>query len=245
MKDRMPTWVYDVAHSASKIPYVKTLLKPLYYPIKGYFNKRRNKHFKANALEVLKQFDLCMQENGYNYSLLFGTLLGAIREHGFISHDFDIDVALFIEDRSSILNKRLEEKGFHLSHRFIIDDGRLGCEETYIYKDTGVSIDIFFICKAIDEYPYVCCWNYGDGCATYRDTMKKYNGVVPRRIELPISQEIMRINFETIEVNIFKNAHQISEYCYGPKYMTPDPNYVAPTEHRVVWTEKLARFEEF
>ena len=209
------------------------------------FANRRNTTFRKNALEVLFSFDKCMVENGYNYCLIFGTLLGAIREKGFITHDFDIDVAIPIKERTPDLQKKLEYNGFKLSHRFRIEDGDLGCEETYIHKKTGVSIDVFFICPAIDTYPYVCCWNYGNGCASYRETMKRYGGVVPRRIELPFDGNLERVKFESIHVNIPQNAHLISEFSYGPNYLIPDPNYVAPTEHRYIWNEKLALFEEF
>lgn len=245
MKDRIPTWVYDLAHTVSKIPFAKSLLKPLYYPYKEIMEKKRLTHFKESALEVLNVFDECMCVNGYKYTLLFGTLLGAIREKGFISHDFDIDVAVFCQDRSSQLHQALVSNGFKLYCRFSIENGKLGCEETYLYKETGVSIDIFYVYPPIDEYPYVCCWNYGKGCATYRETMKRYGGVTPRRIELPFTNEIERVPFEGIMVNIPQNAHMISEFSYGPNYMIPDPNYVVPTAHRVIWEEKKAIFEEF
>lgn len=245
MKYRLPTWVYDYAHRIAKIPFAKSLLKPIYYPIKDLFAKRRNRNFKLYALEALSRFDQCMTENGFNYSLIFGSLLGAIREKGFISHDCDIDTALFVEERSPKLYEVLKDAGFNLIYRFSIKDGSIGCEETFVYKNTGITIDIFYICKAIDEFPYVCCWNYGAGCASYRETMKRYGGVVPRRIELPYSRNILRVPFENIYVNIPENAHQISEFSYGPDYMTPKQNYMIPTAHRYVWFEEKAIFEEF
>ena len=245
MKGHIPVWVYDFAHSVANVPFFKRLLKPLYYQYKDNMSRRRQQYFKDNSLEILKAFDKCMIDNGFEYCLIFGTLLGAIREKGFIPHDFDLDVALFIEDRSPKLHSVLKNNGFSLRHRFIIGDGQLGCEETFEYRDTGVTIDIFYICPAINELPYVCCWNYGAGCATYRETMKRYGGVTPRRIELPFNHKTKRIAFESIEVNIPDNSHVISEFCYGPSYMIPNPNYIVPTEHRVVWDEMKASFEEF
>ena len=245
MKDRLPTWVYEFAHKVASVPFVKALLKPVYYPIVSFFTRRRNAHFRQNATEVLYQFDSCMNEYGYHYTLIFGSLLGAIREKGFISHDCDIDTALYIEERNQQLYDALSKYGFSLIRRFSIKDGSLGCEETFTYKNTGVTVDVFYICPAIVHYPYVCCWNYGEGCASYRETMKKYGGITPRRIELPFNHKTNRVQFETIFVNIPENAHQISEFCYGANYMTPDPNYIIPTDHRVVWKEVKARYEEF
>ncbi len=245
MKGHIPVWVYDLAHSAASFPFLKKIMKPFYYRYKENMNRERNQYFRDNSLEILKTFDKCMIDNGYDYCLIFGTLLGAIRERGFIPHDYDIDVALCIEDRSPALHAVLMQNGFNLRHHFVIEDGHLGCEETYEYRNTGVTIDLFYICPAINKYPYVCCWNYGEGCASYRETMRRYGGVTPRRIELPFNYQTRRSVFESIEVNIPDNAHLISEFCYGPSYMTPDPNYTVPTEHRVVWEEVKAKFEEF
>lgn len=245
MKDRIPFGVIEIAHKVAKIPFAKRILKPFYYTYKNYINTKRNNNFKKYALEGLKAFDKCMLENGYNYSLTFGSLLGAVREKGFISHDMDIDVMLPIEERNSSFQNHLEKYGFKLSHRFIIDNGSLGCEECYLYKDTGLSIDVFYISPAIDDYPYVCCWNNFPGCSTWRESVKKHGGVIPRRIEIPVTYKIIRVPFENIELNIPENYDLILEFCYGKNYMTPDPNYVPPREHRYIWTDKIAKYEQF
>ena len=48
----------------------------------------------AQMLDLLKYFDAFCEEHGVCYSLHGGTLLGAIREHGFIPWDDDVDVTL-------------------------------------------------------------------------------------------------------------------------------------------------------
>lgn len=47
---------------------------------------------KSEILNILMGFDAFARENGIRYSLGAGTLLGAIRHHGFIPWDDDIDV---------------------------------------------------------------------------------------------------------------------------------------------------------
>ena len=242
---RIPDWLIEIAHHATRVPFLKQVLKPLYYPLKERIAKSQLAHFHNNALELLTCFDKCMIDNGIEYSLLFGSLLGAIREHGFIAHDVDIDVALFIEDRTASLYDALASVGFSRLRSFAIGDGILGCEDTFVFKNTGVTLDVFYVCPAIDQYPYVCCWNLIGDCSTPRESMRKYGGVIPRRIELPFTHEYLRTAFESITVSVFANAHQISEFCYGPDYMTPDPNYVVPTEHRYVWKEQRASFIEY
>lgn len=54
---------------------------------------------KMNALqtetfELMKQFDLLCTKHGIKYTLGYGTLLGAIRHHGFIPWDDDVDILM-------------------------------------------------------------------------------------------------------------------------------------------------------
>lgn len=245
MKDRIPFWVLELANKVAKIPYAKKLIKPFYYPYKKRIDNRRNRNFKRYALEALSILDKCMLENKFNYTLTFGSLLGAIREKGFISHDLDMDIMIPIEERTPLIEEVLKKSGFKLSHRFSIDDGALGCEECYLYKDTGVSIDIFYIYPTIDNYPYLCCWNLFPGCATWRESVKKHGGLIPKRIEIPITYKTTRSKFESIEINIPENYNDILKIFYGSNYMTPNPNYIPPKEHRYIWIEKIAKYEQF
>ena len=58
---------------------------------------------KEIAKENLLEFQNVMDRNSITFSLAYGTLLGAIRESDFISHDEDIDVAILDEDRDNFL----------------------------------------------------------------------------------------------------------------------------------------------
>jgi len=52
----------------------------------------------------LLDFKTVMDKHDIYYGLWFGTLLGAIREKGFIKHDEDTDVFMLEEDREKVLN---------------------------------------------------------------------------------------------------------------------------------------------
>lgn len=52
------------------------------------------KHAWAAQLEVLNDIDKACTENGIQYFAEWGTLLGAVRHHGFIPWDDDMDICM-------------------------------------------------------------------------------------------------------------------------------------------------------
>ena len=65
----------------------------------------------AVQLESLKELDRVCRENGLVYMAVHGTLLGAIRHHGFIPWDDDVDVVMPRKDYDRLL-KLAEEHSF-------------------------------------------------------------------------------------------------------------------------------------
>ena len=50
--------------------------------------------YKAIVVQILVKIDRICRENNLKYMLMFGTLIGAVRHHGFIPWDDDIDIAM-------------------------------------------------------------------------------------------------------------------------------------------------------
>lgn len=88
---------------------------------KFFFQEQKLVHgMKAMDLAVAEEnfrlFQDVVHTSGLRYGLIFGTLLGAIREKGFIPHDEDTDIFLLNEDVDAFLRllPRLKEKGLEV-----------------------------------------------------------------------------------------------------------------------------------
>ncbi len=111
-------------------------------------------------LQLLKEFDMICKKHKLCYWIDHGTLLGAVRDNGFIPWDDDLDVTMPREDYErflSIAEKELPETIFlqtketdpfaHVHHAKLRDRNSTYIEgwedEKTIYSHQGIFIDIF------------------------------------------------------------------------------------------------------
>lgn len=231
--------LYDIFEGTAMKKYLKA------FYLKHVIKKdqiERNAVFKEHAVSVLKSFKECMDANNIEYTLAFGSMLGAVREHGFIKHDLDLDTNIWYNGNCEYIQKCLEEYGFKLIHFFSVDDDKNGREETYI-KD-GVTIDIFYIYDAIQDLPYCCDFVKFKDSVDWTMSNYKHGGLLPRRLELPFSRNRVMAEFEGVEVYIQENAHEILSMRYGSDYMVPNPGWVNGFDnpHIIEWYGKIAKF---
>lgn len=74
------------------------------------------KRLQQAELEILTEFDRVCRKNGIKYSLTGGTLLGAVRNGGFIPWDDDADVSMLREEYEkfkSVLERDLDHERFY------------------------------------------------------------------------------------------------------------------------------------
>lgn len=208
-----------------KFPRLKKYLKPLYHKLFiDRYNAQRRDAFLSKSYEVIGLFDKCLSEAGIQYSLGFGSMLGAIREKGIIGHDADMDTLVWAEgDNCVLLKECLEKAGFKRTRCFLIEEGRLGREETYEFK--SVPIDVFYIYSPVDELPYTAYYQPVEGCRTNKISMQMTGRVQAVRLDRPYEKEYIKVPFGPLNLPIMKHYDPILKACYGDNYMIPDPNF--------------------
>lgn len=223
-----------LAAKAGNIRWIKAILNPFWKAF--YLNPRKKTHaeaFLSNALDLLKRFDQVFKEYDLQYCLVFGTLLGAIREHGFIKHDMDIDVAVWSDANHLFIEKILTNAGFRLERRIEVDNGVFGREETYTYKD--VNIDLFYFYPYDEKLKYTLVFVPAEGCKDFKESVKQTSGLLPLQLMLPLEREIKYVPFENINVPVPVNALEFIEARYGKNWRIPDPTFVYPKMGEVLF----------
>ena len=103
-------------------------------------------------LDILKSIDLFCKSNSINYSLAFGTLLGAVRHKGYIPWDDDIDIMMTRENyekfRKIYLSERYPLYDLKTNVKYPLSMGKIHDSRTYYYRsgikrDLGLFIDVF------------------------------------------------------------------------------------------------------
>lgn len=85
----------------------------------GYYVQPMMKRIWAVQLDMLKEIDAICRSHHINYYGWFGTLLGAVRHHGFIPWDDDLDLAMLREDYERFRHYMKTElpEGWEISER--------------------------------------------------------------------------------------------------------------------------------
>jgi hypothetical protein len=207
---------------------LKKILNPFWHYLYVMPKERKIRNaMRENGIKLLLTFDQILSKGGVPYSLAFGTLLGAVREKGFIKHDLDIDVALWSDTDAKYVNKILEEGGFEKISEIVVDGGKAAREETYQYM--GVNIDLFYFYPSkYDGLLSTCIFYPFKDCVTWKESINDHGGVLPLCVYLPMDKDVEYVQFESIKLPVTKSALRFVETRYGENWRIPDPTFVYP-----------------
>lgn len=173
------------------------------------FNKKC-KRVRRYGRELLETFDVIAKSHNINYSLIYGTLLGAYRDKGFIKHDDDIDIAVDINTISFEFINDMCNNGFEVLHIFV--SNMKDCVH-FAFKKFDVKFDLYSY--NIIEQQVLLSAPYLDN-ELYCKTKK---------------QEIDRVRFNFHgfckdnslgnSISMFSNADEILQTLYGTNFMIP------------------------
>ncbi|MBR1464051.1 MAG: LicD family protein [Prevotella sp.] len=128
---------------------------------------------KAIQIEILQHVHDFCQSHGIQYTLAYGTLLGAVRHGGYIPWDDDIDIAMLRKDYDRFAEEFNHNAGFYHFYDSRNDKdvnilfGKVADTRTMVIeggntKNLGVAIDVFPI---------------DDMCNTYDDSVKYHKSL--------------------------------------------------------------------
>ncbi len=126
------------------------LYKPTVNLINHYKEARQARLMKKNGLEMLREADKALSKANVRGFLSFGTLLGAYRDHNFISYDPDIDLGILAEEATEEMHESLKQAGFRLLRQNYMSSNGQVVEETYEYR--GLHLDIFFYYRKGNDF---------------------------------------------------------------------------------------------
>lgn len=189
---------------------------------------KRNTAIKKHGEECLILLQDLLKNTNRMYFFDMGTLLGLIREGHLLSHDYDLDVAIFISDQNDVLNVRNILKGKKCVHLYEFTVENLGVVEDS-FKFKNIKFDINYYTR--DEDKDYCYLLYRDGSKNYFD-----NSFDVVRLSCSKIKFIDCYNLNGNELNIPCEAEEYLEIRYGKDWKIPNPNweyYEGPSAQKV------------
>lgn len=200
---------------------VREYLGKVYGKINARYSKwRACRRLQKYGREVLIKVAEALNPLSIQYYADFGTLLGLVRDKGFIKHDDDIDLGV-MPGRPDYVKfvTALKSKGFSYKRGF--ESCGIVTEIAFYYK--GISVDFFF--------------NVLDGNRMWYQVYTT-GGVIPSpnectdaitttRVYRPLVGELEKYSDGKLIVPIPKNAVELLEVTYGESWQKPVVNWSA------------------
>ena len=235
---------------------MEKFLKKIYYLLGGkkggYFQRKWSKYkinkefnckvksLHGNGVIMLrKYFEVCSERNVKAW-LEYGTLLGAVRENSFISHDFDLDVGMYASDYTDDFHSLLVKEGFKKNQEFYLvnlqTNRKIITEVTYTYH--SLSIDIFLSYPIDEGYRAIYVYAYNNP--------EQITEIQAKRFRVNKVEPLENVSINGVCFKSPQNPNILLSQIYGPDYLIPNPNW-KPTKKNtevVTWLDNACQYGE-
>lgn len=195
----------------------------LYKPVVNIINRlsfvMQARRMRRDGLNMLEAADKAMSSLGLQAFLTYGALLGAYRNHGFISYDPDIDLGIIELQNSDLLHNTMEKAGFHLQRQIIMAETNKVVEETYIYRKLHLDL-FYYIQEGNDLYSVI---QHKHESKEWKEA-NATDGFPCERSYVPMSN-FERKEFLGLQIYMPVKTDEWLRAMYSDSYMTPIKNW--------------------
>lgn len=210
----------------------------IYKPIVEIINRIKfevqARRMKRDGLTMLAKADEVLSSMGIKAFLTYGALLGAYRDHGFISYDPDIDLGILADDVPENMHQIMAKAGFQPYRQVVMAGTEQVVEETYIYNK--LHLDIFYYFREGNDFYSVIqrkheTKEWKEANAT--------DGFPCDRSYVPVC-EFERREFLGLQIYMPVDTDGWLRAIYSDSYMTPIKNWNAKDGYitRIIHTQE-------
>lgn len=161
---------------------------------------------KSDVIRLLEFIVDILEKESIRYWLDYGTLLGAVRNKGFINNDSDADISIMEEDSERLL-ALLKERGEPFG--FISGLGFQGSGlQLYLGVENRTHIDVFF-------------WHPKGNLLARHWFIPGVDDNKGKNFPSEWVQDLSTVTFEGREYAAPNNPEEMCEFRYGPTWKTP------------------------
>ena len=212
--------------SLKKIPVIKKIID-----LKSALIRNRLKsNLVKNGREILVQSVGILESINVNYWLDYGTLLGAIRNKGFIKGDGDIDLGIDIKEDIDRIIKSFKDNGFKLYCYYHVSDESLG--RIVSLKKKGIILDLYNY--TISENEMSCTIYEQEGCESNDEYYRIHNTLKVYYLLFDFEIETVDYSLFDINVKIPKNYEEYLTTIYGSDYMVEKSSWTGSLNKKLV-----------